>query len=59
MDPVTILQGLELADAAIAALAGSAVVSEALPFMKKYKANSTLQLGINIFKSIFGSKASK
>jgi hypothetical protein len=62
MDIGAIIQGVELADVALTALAGSAAVSEALPFMKKVKANSTLQLCFNILKAavnIFKNSKSK
>ena len=52
MDVNTIFQGLEAADVVIAALAANTVVTESLPFLKKIKSNSTLQLCFNIIKAV-------
>lgn len=58
MDIENILLGVEMADAIIAALAGSAAVSEILPFVKKIKANSALQLVWNVLK-LLGTSSKK
>lgn len=49
-----IVEGIEVADMIFAAVAGNYAISEALPFVKKVKANSTLQLGFNILKAVLG-----
>lgn len=52
MDISTIIEGIELADVLISAVIGSVLVSEALPHMKKIKANSVMQLAFNILKIV-------
>ena len=47
-----IINGLEVVDVIVTEIAGSAAISEALPFVKKVKSNSTLQLICNIFVAI-------
>jgi hypothetical protein len=54
MDIKTIIDGIELADMIIAAICGSAAVSEILPHLKKVKANSTFQLCLNVLRAISG-----
>lgn len=54
MDVAAIIEGIELIDMLITIVAGSHVVSEILPYMKKVKSNSTLQLGFNILKAVLG-----
>lgn len=52
MDVNAIISGIETADVLITALAGSAIVSETLPFVGRVKSNSTLQLCFNIIKAV-------
>lgn len=52
MNIAAIIEGIEVMDIIITTVAGSHVVSEILPHMKKVKSNSTLQLGFNILKVI-------
>lgn len=59
MDINTIIQGIEVTDVIITALAGNTIISEVLPFMKKRKSNSTIQLVFNIFKAIAGALKQK
>lgn len=52
MDILAIIEGIELADVLITAAVGGVVVSEALPHVKKVKANSVLQLAFDILKIV-------
>lgn len=47
-----------MADVAITALTGNVVVSEILPYIKKVKANSLLQLIWNVLKLLASMKDS-
>lgn len=51
MEPTTILAGIEAIELVAGVLAANTVVTEALPFVKKVKANSTLQLIWSVFKA--------
>lgn len=53
MDKIAMLEmAIEIA---VPILAGNSVISESLPFMKKVKANNTIQLVFNILKMCAGA----
>jgi hypothetical protein len=54
MDAVSIIESIELAEALAGVLAGTTLVSETLPFVKKIKANSTFQLCFDVLKAVLG-----
>jgi len=52
MEPIIIAEGIEIGIEIVAAIGGSALLSEALPFISRVKSNSTLQLVFNMLKTI-------
>lgn len=55
MDFSQIISGIDAVDVVFTVLGTSTVVSEALPFMKEVKSNSTLQLCFNVLKMILNN----
>lgn len=53
MEVTQIIEGLELIYYVAGVLAANTVVSEALPFLKKYKSNGTLDLIFRLGKMAF------
>jgi hypothetical protein len=47
-----ILAAIELADVVLAALAGSGLLSEILPFIGKWKSNGVLHMIVNVLRDM-------